>query len=66
MCDAALKTVRNPLIVSGKCHTELSFTCSIFLFLVIAEPQKKKEEVTKRGSLHIETSKLTLLLYILF
>ena len=65
VCDAALKTVLNPLIVNGKCHTELSFICSIFLFLVIAVPPEK-EEVTKRGSLHIETSKLTLVLYIPF
>ena len=64
VCDATLKTVRNPLIVMGKCCTELSFTCSIFLFLVIAELPEK--EVTKRGSLHIETSNLTLFLYILF
>ena len=48
VCDAALKTIWNPLIVNGKCHTELSLTHSIFLFLVIAEPPEKKEEVTKR------------------
>ena len=47
VCEAALKTIWNPLIVNGKCRTELSLTCSTFLFLVIVEPPEKKKKLQK-------------------
>ena len=48
VCEAALKTIWNPLIVNGKCRTELSLTCSTFLFLVIVELPEKRRSYKKR------------------
>ena len=60
VCDAALKTVLNPIVTNGKCHTRFHLMFIIFIYLVMVEEIQTSstdlEEINTEDEMATDTS----------